>query len=422
MKDSHSPLLSFLPKLASSPEGIKFDGHGHLGFPGLGASGLKKRGQSNRSWIEIDSTGNMRVVALDKTALMKRCGLPSRDLRLLDPVFVYPSTILGRGSAIVVSLEQVRCIIMADVVLLVRSADNSSMQYETELCQRLRMMNDQNDDLPFEFKALELALEMACTLLDSQVTDLEIEVYPVLEELASSVSTANLEHVRRLKSQLLALTHRVQKVLETFFYLDNFGLPSEFYSSFELFPLLECCTGASIAKQLMDDDGDMAEMYLTEKKERMESYLSNEAYINNTQTGDWVSHSAPASPTCSSSGLPEKGSSNLSFSKHESSRESSTKGRQVELKEYIDDTEDFINIKLDNVRNQLIQFELLLAAATFVVAMFAVVTGVFGMNFEDSVFDTASTFNWVVVLSSILCIVVYSFILLYFKHKKLLPV
>ncbi|XP_042379293.1 magnesium transporter MRS2-5-like isoform X1 [Zingiber officinale] len=413
MKDSHSPLLSFLPKLASSPEGIKFDGHGHLGFPGLGASGLKKRGQSNRSWIEIDSTGNMRVVALDKTALMKRCGLPSRDLRLLDPVFVYPSTILGRGSAIVVSLEQVRCIIMADVVLLVRSADNSSMQYETELCQRLRMMNDQNDDLPFEFKALELALEMACTLLDSQVTDLEIEVYPVLEELASSVSTANLEHVRRLKSQLLALTHRVQKMHDEI-------------------------------EQLMDDDGDMAEMYLTEKKERMESYLSNEAYINNTQTGDWVSHSAPASPTCSSSGLPEKGSSNLSFSKHESSRESSTKGRQVEvlemlleayfvvidstlskllsLKEYIDDTEDFINIKLDNVRNQLIQFELLLAAATFVVAMFAVVTGVFGMNFEDSVFDTASTFNWVVVLSSILCIVVYSFILLYFKHKKLLPV
>lgn len=144
MKDPRSPLLSFLPKPASSPEGIKFDGHGHLGFPGLGASGLKKRGQSSRSWIEIDSAGNSRVVALDKTTLMKRCGLPSRDLRLLDPVFVYPSTILGRGSAIVVSLEQVRCIIMADVVLLVRSADNSSTQYESELCQRLRMMNDQN--------------------------------------------------------------------------------------------------------------------------------------------------------------------------------------------------------------------------------------------------------------------------------------
>lgn len=88
-------------------------------------------------------------------------------------------------------------------------------------------------------------------------------------------------------------------------------------------------------EQLMDDDGDMAEMYLTEKKERMESYLSNDAYINNTQTGDWVSHSAPASPTCSSSGLPEKGSSNLSFSKHESSRESSAKGRQVEVLEML---------------------------------------------------------------------------------------
>ncbi|CAD5195842.1 unnamed protein product [Musa acuminata subsp. malaccensis] len=413
MEDRRTPpFLASIPKPASSPEGVRFDGVVNPSFHGFGASGLKKRGQSGRSWIQIDSSGNSQVITLDKIALLRRCGLPSRDFRLLDPVFVYPSTILGRENAIVVSLEQVRCIIMADEVLLMRSSDGSSTHYESELCQRVRRMKDQNDDLPFEFKSLELALELVSASLDSQVTELEVEIYPVLEELASSISTTNLEHVRRLKSHLLALTHRVQKVHDEI-------------------------------EQLMDDDGDMAEMYLTEKKERMEAYLSTDGYLNNIQSGNWVSQSAPVSPTCSSTGQPEKDSSNMSFSKHESSRGSSTRGRHVEelemlleayfvgidntlskllsLKEYIDDTEDFINIKLDNVRNQLIQFELLLAAATFVVTLFAVVTGVFGMNFEDSVFDTASNFNWVLIISSISCAVIYSCFLLYFKHKKLLP-
>lgn len=40
-----------------------------------------------------------------------------------------------------------------------------------------------------------------------------MEAYPLLDELTSKISTLNLERVRRLKSRLLALTRRVQKVL-----------------------------------------------------------------------------------------------------------------------------------------------------------------------------------------------------------------
>lgn len=39
-----------------------------------------------------------------------------------------------------------------------------------------------------------------------------MEIYPVLDELASSINTLILERVRRLKGYLLALTRRVQKV------------------------------------------------------------------------------------------------------------------------------------------------------------------------------------------------------------------
>ena len=67
-------------------------------------------------------------------------------------------------------------------------------------------------ELPFEFQVLEIALEVVCTYLDSNVADLEREAYPVLDELARNVSTKNLELVRSLKSNLTRLLARVQKV------------------------------------------------------------------------------------------------------------------------------------------------------------------------------------------------------------------
>lgn len=47
----------------------------------------------------------------------------------------------------------------------------------------------------------------------------------------------------------------------------------------------------------------------------------------------------------------------------------------------------------DNMRNQLIQFELLLNTATFVVAIFVVVAGIFGMNFEIDLFEQSGAFK-----------------------------
>jgi magnesium transporter len=90
------------------------------------------------------------------------------------------------------------------------------------------------------------------------------------------------------------------------------------------------------------------------------------------------------------------------------------------LKEYIDDTEDFINIQLDNVRNQLIQFELLLTTATFVVAIFGVVAGVFGMNIPIDLFDEPRAFKWILGSTGVAgFIILFSFIW-FFKQKNLM--
>ncbi|XP_075096675.1 magnesium transporter MRS2-5-like [Nicotiana tabacum] len=387
-------------------------------FHGPGLPGLKRRGQGHgsRSWIKIDEHGNSKILELDKATVMRHCALPARDLRLLDPKFIYPSTILGREQAIVVNLEQIRCVITADEVILMNSLDGCVLQYESELCKRLQTNKDQPDGLPFEFRALELALELTCLSLDAQVKELELEIYPVLDELASSINTLNLERVRRLKGQLLALTQRVQKVCDEI-------------------------------EHLMDDDGDMAEMYLTEKKQRKEDFLNNDLYDQPDIFGKnrGAARSAPISPVSSTSGVQklQRAFSNVSSSKYGSFSASSngqenidqlemlleayfvvidsTLNKLLSLKEYIDDTEDLINIKLGTVQNQLIQFELLLTAATFVAAIFAMVTGVFGMNLKTTVFNDPDGFNWVLIITGLFCLVLYIAFLIYFKHKKLFP-
>lgn len=429
-------------------------------FQGMDLLSLKKRGQGVRSWIRIDKDGHSQVMEVDKLAIMRRCDLPARDLRLLDPLFVYPSTILGREKAIVVNLEQIRCIITADEVLLLNSLDNYVLQYAAELQRRLVLRNDllgqsltkrrsfgalpanlntvnteivpgipseashprllnepysrgsSADYMPFEFLALEVALEAACTFLDTQATELEVEAYPVLDELTSKISTLNLERVRRLKSRLVTLTRRVQKVRDEI-------------------------------EQLMDDDGDMAEMYLTEKKERTEGgFYKEQAVTAYAGIGAGGSLSAPVSPVCSptDSRRLEKTFS-IATSRHSSSRVSedgndiqelemlfeayfvvidATLNKLTSLKEYIDDTEDFINIQLDNVRNQLIQFELLLTTATFVVAIFGVVAGVFGMNIPIELFDEPGAFKWVLMISGVVGLLIFCGFLCYFRWRGLM--
>ncbi|KAG2325985.1 hypothetical protein Bca4012_040503 [Brassica carinata] len=399
---------------------------------GVDVLGLKKRGQGLKSWIRVDASANTQVIEVDKFSMMRRCDLPARDLRLLDPLFVYPSTILGREKAIVVNLEQIRCIITADEVLLLNSLDDYVLGYVVELQQRLKasavgevwnqdslglsrrrdnaFQNTSPEYLPFEFMALEVALEAACTFLDAQASELETEAYPLLDELTSKISTSNLERVRRLKSRLVALTRRVQKVRDEI-------------------------------EQLMDDDGDMAEMYLTEKKKRMEGSLYGDQSLPN----DGLSFSAPVSPVSSppSSRRLEK-SLSIGRSRHDSAKSSessatenieelemlleayfvvidSTLNKLTSLKEYIDDTEDFINIQLDNVRNQLIQFELLLTTATFVVAIFGVVAGIFGMNFEIDLFEQPGAFKWVLTITGVCGVLVFLAFLWFYKRRRLMP-
>ncbi|KAF2294375.1 hypothetical protein GH714_009822 [Hevea brasiliensis] len=144
---------------------------------------------------------------------MRRTGLPPRDLRILDPLLSYPSTILGRERAIVINLEHIKAIITTQEILLLNSRDPSVTPF----------VRNCRGGVLCHYNATK-----------AQAKTLEQEAHPALDKLTSKISTLNLERVRQIKSRLVAITGRVQKVRD------------------EL-------------EHLLDDDEDMAEMYLTEK-------------------------------------------------------------------------------------------------------------------------------------------------------------
>ncbi|OEL26801.1 Magnesium transporter MRS2-I [Dichanthelium oligosanthes] len=215
---------------------------------------------------------------------MHRVDINARDLRILDPLLSYPSTILGRERAIVLNLE----------VLLRDPTDENVIPVVEELRRRLEpssatqhdgkenlsgqhdVEGAEEDESPFEFRALEVTLEAICSFLDARVTELESDAYPALDELTSK------------------------------------------------------------------------------------------------------------------------------------------------LREYIDDTEDYINIQLDNHRNQLIQLELFLSSGTVCLSLYSLVAGVFGMNIPYTWNDNHGyVFKWVVLVSGLFCAFMFISIVAYARHKGL---
>ncbi|KAF6136878.1 hypothetical protein GIB67_018917 [Kingdonia uniflora] len=468
-----------------------------------------------RTWLVLDSNGQTQSIEAGKHSIMRRTGLPARDLRILDPLLSYPSTILGREKAIVINLEHIKAIITAQEVLLLNSRDPSVAPFVEDLQRRLLRLhlaatsnqegmpggNDgewtnlydleeprsralsptdysgrfresspdsggfpqfQGSDaghkmdgrgsfenreglkfLPFEFVALEACLESACRCLDNEARTLEQEAHPALDKLTSKISTLNLERVRQIKSRLVAITGRVQKVRD------------------EL-------------EHLLDDDEDMAEMYLTDKmlQERLDVTSSSpsspyegdgrddgvlqsemddripaqipletnvvpnnyEGSLENILNHDHLL-SVPSILSRGSRGT-HTSTTRSAMSKHLDVEElemlleayfvqiEGTVNNLSTLREYVDDTEDYINIMLDDKQNHLLQMGVMLTTATLVVSAFVVVAGIFGMNIKIELFDDKKSgmheFLWTVGGGATGSIFLYVVGIAWCKHKRLL--
>ncbi|GLJ12196.1 hypothetical protein SUGI_0186450 [Cryptomeria japonica] len=384
-----------------------------------------KNKPGTRLWMRFDAGGNSEVLECDKHMIMKRVSIPARDLRILGPVFSHSANILAREKAMVVNLEFIKAIVTAEEIFLLDPLNQAVLQFVDQLRQQLpckisskiqgsnstgqkeksgtcastspgpwlpvpEALDGLQYELPFEFRVLEIALEVVCTYMDTNVAELEREAYPVLDELVRNVSTKNLEHVRSLKSNLTHLLARAQKVRD------------------EL-------------EHLLDNDEDMADLYLTRK------YLQNQQLEASVTAGGpsglaitpKLSRSLSAPSFIDSVSGDEDEVEDLEMLLEAYFMQLDGTGNKIlSVREYIDDTEDYVNIQLDNHRNELIQFQLTLAIASFVIVLPTVLAGILGMNIHCPLYDVQGIFFtfWGSILSGFVALF---FIIVGYARRKL---
>lgn len=90
----------------------------------------------------------------------------------------------------------------------------------------------------------------------------------------------------------------------------------------------------------------------------------------------------------------------------------------------MDDTEDYINIMLDDKQNHLLQMGVMLTTATLVMSAFIAVAGVFGMNINIEMFNDHENgprrFLWTVIGGSLGSLFLYVGAIGWCKYKRLL--
>lgn len=99
----------------------------------------------------------------------------------------------------------------------------------------------------------------------------------------------------------------------------------------------------------------------------------------------------------------------------------STHGKLASIGEYIDDTEDYVNIELDYSRNRLLRIEILLTIATFSLAVYNLVAGVLGENLVLPDAITRDIRGFIIINVSTTVFVVSAFVLIWriMRKKKL---
>eukprot|EP00887_Chlorella_sp_A99_P007871 scaffold20.g7871.t1 len=468
-------VVSFLPDAAAAAAAASGAAAGKA-KPPLPKPGLTRKGK----WLVVDSAGHAVSMEVSKLKMSHELGLALRDWRLLDPSLAtsYPSAILAREKALVVNLEFIKCIITRARVYVTNLDDQNTLQFVEELQRRLPASPDATmplspslatltgtarqaapagtargmggragsglgppggseaggsaqvvplssirapvEELPFELRALEVALDMVSLYLEGLATDLEAASHPALDALTARISTGNLERVRRIKNRMVRLTTRVETLRE-------------------------------VLEKLLDDDEDMKDLHLTGKEQDAAEVLQRRSLRAGTvtpfdvpvpftgatgneeapsprtpRTDMSLAHSSSSSSSSSKSSLgddPDVGTVEMLLEPYFMMVDNTHEKLQA-LGEYIQDTEDYINIELDSHRNDLFRLILMLTSFEVSVNMITAITGLFAMNLMLQPGVEGQGPYWQFVTISVVCgtatIVLFGGILTYCRLKGLI--
>jgi magnesium transporter len=280
-----------------------------------------------------------------------RNSLQPRDIRQVDPAFSAKPALWVRHSALVVSLEGVRAIVLHNRIFLF-DPDNSVVHTAINVIQQSIMTSPdllEDPNMPFEFKALEGIFITGIMGLEREFNELKPNISRHLNELPNQLTTKMLEELRANKQTLNQFMSRASNV-------------------------------RGVLEALLDEDEDMANMYLTEKHnlpshsrevvDHDEVEMLLEAYM---QVVDELVNRADL------------------------------------LSNEIEDTEDLVMIHLDTLRNRLLSVELALSVVSMTFGFGGFMGGIFGMNLQIPLYESSASkfyFLGVVVIVVLFVVIV----------------
>lgn len=245
--------------------------------------------------------------------------LTLRDLRQVDPSFTARPAIWVREEALVVSLEPIRAIILSDRMFLF-NPDHLKVKNSLFNIEKRLSYNTEDAFMPFEFRALEGILIHTCLVLESEFLAIEPGLRNTLVNLPNQISNAQLERLRVLEQRLnhfYAGVRKVQGAIQT----------------------------------VLDEDEDMAEMYLTEK--RKSPGVSRNPLDHDEAEMLLETYMQIVDDITSRAGL---------------------------LNQAIDDTENLIEIHLDTMQNRVLLVDLMITSVSTTLSFGTLITAIFGMN------------------------------------------
>lgn len=331
---------------------------------------------------EFDSNGNVTLVAgeFKKSELIAKYGLLPRDLRKIDSS-VLPH-ILVRPSSILINLLHLRVLIQSDRVL-VFDAYGSTDSYTQSLFMydlegKLRQKADPRSStagsgassyLPYEFRALEAVLISVTSGLEAEFALVRDPVTHILRELEEDIDREKLRHLLIHSKKLGTFEQKARLVRDA---IDD----------------------------LLNADDDLAAMYLTEKKQALDSTSSSTTASPNQSKS---SNNPPPAPRGEDD---HQEIEMLLESYHKICDEIvEISGNLISN---IRNTEEVVKAILDANRNQLMLLEIKFSIGTLGLAGGTLIAGLYGMNLNNFIEETEWGFGSVSVicfgLSAIICV------------------
>ncbi|QPG74740.1 hypothetical protein FOA43_002073 [Brettanomyces nanus] len=188
--------------------------------------------------IVFDHQGHFQKIPSveERVQLMNSRDLLPRDLRKIDKGYddIVPS-ILIRENSILLSILHIRALIKADsVVLFNYDGSYSNKEFIKSLSEKLR--NDSHDKLHYEVRALEAIFIDALDNLNSEMRVHVSIVNGILKELEDEVDLAKLKYLLMVSKRLQQFQQKATLIRD-------------------------------LIDELLDQDDELAELYLTEKME-----------------------------------------------------------------------------------------------------------------------------------------------------------